>query len=68
MLTAASGAQALIIASRHTPDVVPLDLGLPDLDGVEGISGVRGWTSVPIIVLSGRASGLDKVEGHGCRR
>lgn len=55
VLTAASGAQALVIASRHPPDVVLLDLGLPDLDGVEVISGLRGWTSVPIIVLSGRA-------------
>ncbi len=62
VLTAASGAQALVIASRHPPDVVLLDLGLPDLDGVEVISGLRGWTSVPIIVLSGRAGGVDKVE------
>jgi two-component system KDP operon response regulator KdpE len=60
--TAASGAQALAEAARHPPDVVILDLGLPDLDGVEVIAGLRGWTSAPIIVLSGRADAVDKVE------
>jgi two-component system KDP operon response regulator KdpE len=60
--TAATGAQALEMASRHPPDLVILDLGLPDLDGVEVIQGLRGWTSAPIIVLSGRADSLDKVE------
>jgi two-component system, OmpR family, KDP operon response regulator KdpE len=60
--TAASGAQALAEAARHPPDVVILDLGLPDLDGVEVIAGLRGWTTAPIIVLSGRADAVDKVE------
>ncbi len=60
--TAATGAQALETAARHPPDLVILDLGLPDLDGVEVIQGLRGWTSAPIIVLSGRADSLDKVE------
>ena len=60
--TAATGAQALQQASRHPPDLVILDLGLPDLDGVEVIQGLRGWTSAPIIVLSGRADSTDKVE------
>jgi len=60
--TAANGAQALAEAARHPPDVVILDLGLPDLDGVEVIAGLRGWTSAPIIVLSGRADSTDKVE------
>ncbi len=59
---AANGAQALAEAARHPPDVVILDLGLPDLDGVEVIQGLRGWTSAPIIVLSGRADSTDKVE------
>jgi two-component system, OmpR family, KDP operon response regulator KdpE len=59
---AADGAQALAEAARHPPDVVILDLGLPDLDGVEVIQGLRGWTSAPIIVLSGRADSTDKVE------
>ena len=60
--TAATGAEALEQASRHPPDLVILDLGLPDLDGVEVIQGLRGWTTAPIIVLSGRADSTDKVE------
>jgi len=59
---AANGAQALAEAARHPPDLVILDLGLPDLDGVEVIQGLRGWTTAPIIVLSGRADSTDKVE------
>jgi two-component system KDP operon response regulator KdpE len=59
---AATGAEALEMAARHPPDLVILDLGLPDLDGVEVIGGLRGWTNAPIIVLSGRADSTDKVE------
>jgi len=59
---AATGAEALEQASKHPPDLVILDLGLPDLDGVEVIQGLRGWTTAPIIVLSGRADSIDKVE------
>jgi two-component system KDP operon response regulator KdpE len=59
---AASGAEALEIAGRYPPDLVILDLGLPDLDGVEVIHGLRGWSKAPIIVLSGRADSSDKVE------
>jgi len=59
---AATGAEALTMASRYPPDLVILDLGLPDLDGVEVIQGLRGWTKAPIIVLSGRADSTDKVE------
>jgi two-component system KDP operon response regulator KdpE len=59
---AGTGAQALEVAARHPPDLVVLDLGLPDLDGVEVIQGLRGWTDAPIIVLSGRADSTDKVE------
>ena len=62
VITAATGAEALQQASQHPPDLVILDLGLPDLDGVEVIHGLRGWTSAPIIVLSGRADSTDKVE------
>ncbi|GIJ78697.1 two-component system, OmpR family, KDP operon response regulator KdpE [Micromonospora phaseoli] len=58
---AATGADALKAAASHPPDLVVLDLGLPDLDGVEVIGGLRGWTTVPIIVLSGRAGSDDKV-------
>jgi two-component system KDP operon response regulator KdpE len=59
--TAATGSEALTTAGRHPPDLVLLDLGLPDLDGVEVIEGLRGWTQAPIIVLSGRADSTDKV-------
>ncbi|MET7960464.1 response regulator [Micromonospora zamorensis] len=58
---AATGAAALKAAASHPPDLVVLDLGLPDIDGVEVIRGLRGWTAVPIIVLSGRAGSEDKV-------
>jgi two-component system, OmpR family, KDP operon response regulator KdpE len=60
--TAGTATEALEIAAKHPPDLVILDLGLPDLDGVEVIHGLRGWTSAPIIVLSGRADSTDKVE------
>jgi two-component system, OmpR family, KDP operon response regulator KdpE len=60
--TAATGTQALDLAAAHPPDLVILDLGLPDMDGVDVIGGLRGWTAVPIIVLSGRADSNDKVE------
>jgi two-component system, OmpR family, KDP operon response regulator KdpE len=58
---AGSGSQALEQAARHPPDLVILDLGLPDLDGLDVIQGLRGWTDAPIIVLSGRADSIDKV-------
>ncbi|NUO33878.1 MAG: response regulator [Dermatophilaceae bacterium] len=59
---APDGAAALRQAADWHPDLVVLDLGLPDLDGVEVIEGLRGWTSVPIIVLSGRTDSSDKVD------
>jgi two-component system KDP operon response regulator KdpE len=59
--TAEDGASALDAASRGHPDLVVLDLGLPDMDGVDVIRRLRGWSSVPIIVLSGRAGSADKV-------
>jgi len=58
---AASGTEALESATRHPPEVVILDLGLPDMDGVEVIEGLRGWSSAPIIVLSARGAEQDKV-------
>jgi CheY-like chemotaxis protein len=58
--TAADGTSALRAASHHHPDLVVLDLGLPDMEGADVIRGLRGWTSVPIIVLSGRAGSRDK--------
>jgi two-component system KDP operon response regulator KdpE len=60
--TAATGAAALAAAAKHPPDIVILDLGLPDMDGTEVVSGLRGWTDVPILVLSGRTDSTDKVE------
>jgi two-component system KDP operon response regulator KdpE len=60
--TAATGAEALDVAAKHPPDLVLLDLGLPGVDGIDVIRGLRGWTTVPIIVLSGRADSTDKVE------
>jgi two-component system, OmpR family, KDP operon response regulator KdpE len=59
---AATGTEALDVAAKHPPDLVVLDLGLPGLDGLDVIKGLRGWTTVPIIVLSGRADSTDKVE------
>lgn len=58
---AASGEEALRLAAEHRPDVVVLDLGLPGIDGIEVVAGLRGWTEVPIIVLSVRDSEADKV-------
>ena len=62
VVVATSGAGALDAAARHLPDVVVLDLGLPDLDGTDVIAGLRGWTKVPILVLSGRVDSADKVD------
>ncbi|GIH23875.1 DNA-binding response regulator [Acrocarpospora phusangensis] len=59
---AATGAAALREAADWHPELVILDLGLPDLDGVDVIHGLRGWSTVPIIVLSGRASAQDKID------
>ena len=59
---AATGEAALTVAARKHPDLVVLDLGLPGIDGTEVIRGLRGWTSVPIIVLSVRESETEKVE------
>jgi len=60
--TAGTAKEALEVAASHPPDLVILDLGLPDLDGLEVIHGLRGWSQVPIIVLSGRADSTGKVE------
>ncbi|MDQ1710807.1 MAG: two-component system, OmpR family, operon response regulator KdpE [Frankiaceae bacterium] len=62
VVAAQDGASALALAAKQPPDVVILDLGLPDMDGVEVIRGLRGWTTVPIIVLSVREQQADKVD------
>ena len=59
---APNGAEALIEATTHQPDVMLLDLGLPDMDGVEIIRKVRSWSNMPIIVISARSEDADKVE------
>ncbi|MGI6200681.1 MAG: response regulator [Christensenellales bacterium] len=59
---AQTGSAALIEAVSYHPDVILLDLGLPDMDGVEIIRKVRGWSNVPIIVVSARSDDRDKVE------
>ena len=59
--TAATGAAALTAAARENPHVVVLDLGLPDIDGLTVLEGLRGWTTVPVIVLSARTDAADKV-------
>ncbi|MFI7442984.1 response regulator [Nonomuraea indica] len=59
---AADGGQALRQAADWHPDLIVLDLGLPDIDGVEVIHGLRGWTEIPIVVLSGRAGSQDKID------
>jgi two-component system, OmpR family, KDP operon response regulator KdpE len=59
---AGTGTAALKVAAQHPPELVILDLGLPDFDGVDVIRGLRGWTEAPILVLSGRTDSTDKVE------
>ncbi|MFE9565947.1 response regulator [Streptomyces sp. NPDC006487] len=58
---AADGGTALRLAAARKPDVIVLDLGLPDMDGIEVIKGVRGWSKVPILVLSARHTSEDKI-------
>jgi two-component system, OmpR family, KDP operon response regulator KdpE len=62
VITATTGHQALDAASRDQPDLIVLDLGLPDMDGVDVIRALRGWTGVPIVILSGRTQSLAKVQ------
>ena len=58
---AATGEEALDLAARHHPDLVILDLGLPGIDGIDVVRGLRGWTTVPIVILSARGAEPDKV-------
>lgn len=61
-LEAATGEAALMEASSHNPDIILLDLGLPDMDGVEVITRIRAWSNAPIIVISARSEDADKIE------
>jgi two-component system, OmpR family, KDP operon response regulator KdpE len=62
MITAGSAAQALVEATSRAPDLVLLDLGLPDVDGVEVVRRIREWSAMPIVVVSARGQERDKVE------
>ena len=61
-LLAKNGEEAILQASTHGPDVMFLDLGLPDMDGVEIIKKIREWSNMPIIVISARSEDEDKIE------
>lgn len=61
-LTAPTGEAAILEASSHNPDIILLDLGLPDTDGVEVIQKIRSWSNMPIIVISARCEDKDKIE------
>ncbi|MEG0875943.1 MAG: response regulator transcription factor [Oscillospiraceae bacterium] len=60
--TAPTGEAAVLEAASHNPDVVLLDLGLPDMDGIEIIKKIRTWSNMPIIVISARSEDTDKIE------
>lgn len=61
-LTASNGEAAIMEASSHNPDIVLLDLGLPDIDGVEVIRRIRTWSNMPVIVISARSEDTDKID------
>ena len=61
-LTAPNGSSAILEASSHNPDIVLLDLGLPDMDGVEVIKKIRSWSNMPITVISARSEDTDKID------
>ena len=61
-LVATNGESAILEASSHNPDIVLLDLGLPDVDGVQVIEKIRTWSNMPIIVISARSEDTDKIE------
>lgn len=60
--TAVNGRMAILETASHNPDIVLLDLGLPDMDGVEVITKIRTWSNIPIIVISARSEDTDKIE------
>ncbi len=61
-IVAANGENAIAEASSHNPDIILLDLGLPDMDGVDVIKRIRTWSNTPIIVISARSEDADKIE------
>ena len=66
VIVARSGAEAFSMISSHCPDLIVLDLGLPDIDGMDIISSVRSWSQLPIIVVSARTDESDKVTALDC--
>ena len=60
--TASTGGESIMEAISNQPDVVILDLGLPDMDGVDIIKKIRGWSNMPIIVVSARSEDRDKID------
>jgi two-component system KDP operon response regulator KdpE len=63
LIEAATGREGLTKAASHNPDLVLLDLGLPDMDGLEVLKELRGWSAVPVIILSARGQEQDKIRG-----
>ena len=61
-ITAENGEDAVMEAASHNPDIILLDLGLPDIDGVEVITRIRSWSNTPIIVVSARSEDTDKID------
>ncbi|MEO7125945.1 MAG: response regulator transcription factor [Nakamurella sp.] len=62
IITAGNGTQAIAAAIDHHPDILMIDLGMPELDGIHVIEAIRGWSNAPILVVSGRTGAADKVE------
>ena len=60
--TAGTGEAAILEAVSHNPDIVLLDLGLPDMDGIDIITKIRTWSNMPIIVVSARSEDTDKID------
>ena len=61
-INAGNAGNAILEATSHNPDIMLLDLGLPDMDGVEVIRKIRSWSNMPIIVISARSDDTDKIE------
>ena len=60
-ITAGKGNEAIMLSASHKPDIIILDLGLPDIDGVDVIEHIRTWSDIPIIIVSARSEDRDKI-------
>ncbi len=63
VVEAETGKEAIAKATSYNPDIVLLDLGLPDMDGIEVLSRIRGWSQMPVVILSARGQEQDKIRG-----